>query len=255
MDQGVNKYVECSLCGRCFKQITETHLRKCHGISFAEYKSQFPDSETLARESRKKISDNAVELNKKGIIGFKDRHRINEGKTPWNKNKHGVQTIWSKGRTKENCESLAKAGKTLSRVRKEMFKNGKLKPLCGKNNPMFGTKLSDEHKLALLKGNISFNSKPELKLWKLIKPFEGWEYSAQTKYCIKLGNRIKNPDFVNRSKRKTIEVYGDYWHRNDNPQELINIYNSNGWECLVLWEHEIMDNNFSIDTIKEYIGG
>lgn len=56
------------------------------------------------------------------------------------------------------------------------------------------------------------------------------------------------PDFVNvNGKKQVIEVFGDYWHSpkiigNDwRRGELgkIMMYNSVGWKCLVLWEHEL----------------
>lgn len=51
--------------------------------------------------------------------------------------------------------------------------------------------------------------------------------------------RIKNPDFVVAHQRKVIELFGDYWHRGEDPEELIKQYNEIGFECLVLWEHEV----------------
>jgi very-short-patch-repair endonuclease len=53
----------------------------------------------------------------------------------------------------------------------------------------------------------------------------------------------KCPDFVNvNGQKKLIEVYGDYWHRNDNPQDRIDTFAAFGYSTLVLWEHEIYDN-------------
>ena len=49
----------------------------------------------------------------------------------------------------------------------------------------------------------------------------------------------KNPDFKVTGQDKVIEVFGDYWHRNDDPQEIIDLYNEGGLDCLVIWENEI----------------
>lgn len=114
---------------------------------------------------------------------------------------------------------------------------------------MYGRKLNRNHKLALLHGNISYGSKPEMRVWSFLKEYDEWEYSAKTKFCIDLGEVIKNPDFVNRRKKQVIEVYGDYWHRNDNPSELITLYGEYGWKCVVLWEHEIMNKTFGSENI------
>ena len=41
-----------------------------------------------------------------------------------------------------------------------------------------------------------------------------------------------------------MEVYGDYWHKNDNPDDIIKKYNEIGWDCYVFWEHEIMKEKY-----------
>lgn len=56
-----------------------------------------------------------------------------------------------------------------------------------------------------------------------------------------LGRKV--PDFVNMNgKKQLIELYGDYWHRNDNPQDRIDYFKQFGdWETLIIWEHELKD--------------
>jgi len=49
----------------------------------------------------------------------------------------------------------------------------------------------------------------------------------------------KNPDFKVTGQDKVIEIWGDYWHRNDSPKEEIDHYSEAGLRCLVFWEHEI----------------
>ncbi len=48
----------------------------------------------------------------------------------------------------------------------------------------------------------------------------------------------KNPDFWNGDK-KLIELYGDYWHRGQDPQERIDLFKVHGYDCLVVWENEV----------------
>lgn len=50
----------------------------------------------------------------------------------------------------------------------------------------------------------------------------------------------KNPDFINiRGKKQVIEVFGDYWHRGEDPQERINHFRKYGFDCIVIWESEL----------------
>jgi hypothetical protein len=51
--------------------------------------------------------------------------------------------------------------------------------------------------------------------------------------------RRKCPDFKVRGKRKFVEVWGDFWHKDENPQELVYAYAAIGFECMVVWEEEI----------------
>ncbi len=48
----------------------------------------------------------------------------------------------------------------------------------------------------------------------------------------------KCPDFWDGGTR-LIELYGDYWHRNDNPQDRIDLFKAEGYDCLVIWEREL----------------
>jgi len=53
----------------------------------------------------------------------------------------------------------------------------------------------------------------------------------------------KCPDFMNvNGQKKLIEVFGDYWHQDDDPQKRIDHFSEYGFETLVLWEGGINSN-------------
>lgn len=94
------------------------------------------------------------------------------------------------------------------------------------------------------------NRKPTIPENKLIeicnKYFPEFRYNGDFSQGVTLNGLI--PDFINCNGRKqVIEVFGDYWHSpeviGDNWQsgELgkIMAYNSLGFHCLVIWEHEL----------------
>ena len=63
-----------------------------------------------------------------------------------------------------------------------------------------------------------------------------WKYTGDFSFWI----NGKNPDFVNcNGQKKCIEVFGDYWHRNDNPQDRKDIFKEFGYDTLVIWEREL----------------
>lgn len=50
----------------------------------------------------------------------------------------------------------------------------------------------------------------------------------------------KCPDFLNiNGKKKLIELYGDYWHKDDNPQNRIDCFKQYGFETLIIWEKDL----------------
>lgn len=76
--------------------------------------------------------------------------------------------------------------------------------------------------------------------------FPQFKYNGDFSQGVMLGGLT--PDFVNvNGKKQVIEVFGDYWHSPEiigddwRRGELgkIMIYNSVGWDCLVIWEREL----------------
>lgn len=75
---------------------------------------------------------------------------------------------------------------------------------------------------------------PERKLLELLGP--DWIFVGNRK--LKIGRLF--PDFVNiKNGKLLIELYGDWWHRGQNPQERINLFKQLGYSCLVIWAHEL----------------
>jgi len=65
----------------------------------------------------------------------------------------------------------------------------------------------------------------------------------------------KNPDFKVDGQRKVIEIYGDYWHRNDKPQDIIDAFARISYQCMVIWEHEIHEDIKGVlDRVAEFVG-
>ena len=77
-----------------------------------------------------------------------------------------------------------------------------------------------------------------------------WVYSGD--YTVEIER--KSPDFFNihPQKKKIIEVFGDYWHRGENPQDKINFYNKWDFDCLVIWESELTNMEEIIKKIEAF---
>jgi GDP-mannose 4,6-dehydratase len=63
-----------------------------------------------------------------------------------------------------------------------------------------------------------------------------------------------NPDFTNiNGKKKLIELFGDYWHKGENPNRKKTIYKQYGFDCLVIWEHELKDENIVRNKLETFL--
>jgi very-short-patch-repair endonuclease len=50
----------------------------------------------------------------------------------------------------------------------------------------------------------------------------------------------KCPDFINiNGQKKIIELFGDYWHKDQDPQDRKDIFKPFGYKTLVIWESEL----------------
>lgn len=81
-------------------------------------------------------------------------------------------------------------------------------------------------------------NKPETIILNLLENlFPGeWKYTGDFSFMI----NGKNPDFVNcNGQKKIIELFGDYFHKGQNPQDRIDVFKPFGYETLVIWESEL----------------
>jgi hypothetical protein len=63
-----------------------------------------------------------------------------------------------------------------------------------------------------------------------------WIFTGGGEHSRAIGRR--RPDFTHTRKNKVIELFGTYWHKDDDPQDRIDHYQKYGYQCLVIWENE-----------------
>jgi G:T-mismatch repair DNA endonuclease (very short patch repair protein) len=131
----------------------------------------------------------------------------------------------------------------------------------GKVNPHRGKSLCEivgeqRAEKIIKKWLSSCNKKPnkaeQLMFEILQKNFHG-EFSMNVRGEVMiLGGKV--PDFVNvNGKKKIIELFGDFWHRGENPRNRINFFKRYGWSTLVVWEHELKSPKVLIGKIKRFV--
>ena len=49
----------------------------------------------------------------------------------------------------------------------------------------------------------------------------------------------KNPDFIDSTGKKLIEIWGDFFHKGQNPYDRIKFFEDRGYECQIIWASEL----------------
>ena len=197
----------------------------------------------FSEESRRKMSEN--------YVGMKGKRHSEETKKKISESRVGKQLSEETKRKVSENNGLGMKGKYHSKETKRKISDrmkGKI-PWTKDNHHSEKSKgkMSESHKKLWRDSEYakmmweSFNrlpNKPEMFLRNLLNqlyPGE-WKYVGNGKMFLD----GKCPDFVNvNGQKKLIELFGDYWHKGENPQDRINIFKPFGWNTLVIWEHEL----------------
>jgi len=94
-------------------------------------------------------------------------------------------------------------------------------------------------------------TKPEIIISQLLEVVCPNQYKYTGDGAIIIGGKC--PDFTNvNGKKKVIELFGNYWHKGENPQVKIDKYAEFGFDCLVIWEHELKNCNNVMVRIRDF---
>lgn len=76
-----------------------------------------------------------------------------------------------------------------------------------------------------------------------------WKYVGDGKVWID----HKCPDFINcNGSKKIIEMFGDYWHSEDDILKRKEHFSNYGYETLVIWEHELENEREVVNRLKSF---
>lgn len=136
--------------------------------------------------------------------------------------------------------SQSHKGKTLPPEQKEKIRNSLLairKHLSVKQKQNW---LNEEYRntqpIKAMAGRQVKPNKPEIEMMGVLG--DKWQYVGDG-YMWVAG---KCPDYWDGGNN-VIELYGDYWHRGEIEQDRISHFNKHGYNCLVVWEHELKDKD------------
>lgn len=225
-------YINCYLCFREFrikpsrKNGAKFCSQQCMDIYYSE--------NGFSKERKLKMSKKAKKRNQNmNWINQVSKTWFKKGNIPWNKNKSV--------RLSPNSE----------------FKKGHIpiytpfKRINGK--PTWSKEIEIQRIKKIIISNKK-TSKPELKVNDLLHTLDLKDYKhvGQGKFFIEQ----LCPDFVNKSKKKIIEVFGDYWHNLPKSKKRdyfrFKLYKKYKYQTLVIWEHELKDLDYIAGKILEF---
>jgi len=274
-----NNKVLCDYgCGRLAKYYFEaskkfcccSHYKKCiiHREKFRENTTGSKNpmyNKQHTEESRKKIShkmsgENNPMYNKYHTEDSKEKMRKNHSINSGRKKRITNIDLFGEERSKEISQNISKSnqGRTLTDYQKEKIKIR----VQGKGNPMFGKQHKEiSKKIMRKKAKARFKNdeflrkwvnsvtnkgpnKPEIFLNDLLYSLFDDEYEFVGDYSLWIGG--KNPDFLNKKKRKLIEYFGNWWHSEKRTENLEDKYRRNhfekfGYDVFIIREHHLKD--------------
>lgn len=220
--------------------------------------------EMVSRKLRKRVSvlcgcgcGDLTARGKKFIHGHNSKinhpmlgKKMSEAARKRNSEVHKGQTSWMAGKT-HNTETR----KRLSDSHRGIPLSKNHRESIGKASKGVWARISEEKKnewaANIRKGQQCFPNKPESAILLILDsmyPGE-WKFVGDGKVIIS----GKNPDFINvNGQKKIIELFGDYWHRGQSPQDRADIFKPFGYKTLVIWERELKEINLVISKIRDF---
>ncbi len=189
-------------------------------------------TEESKRKKSKKMMGN------KNALGYKHTKATKEYNSRWHKGKnHSKESkrkiSGSKMGTKHSEETIQKIRESSKRLWAD---------------PVFHKK--QQSKMASGNG-LQRPNKPETQLLELLETLQpgDWKYVGDGSLII----AGKNPDFVNvNGKKLLMELFGDFWHRNDSPKKRAAIFKPFGFRTLVVWERELKNLSLLSNKIERF---
>lgn len=189
----------------------------------------------------------------------------------------------NKGLTKQNSERIRIAGKKISKIRKEMFANGTLKPMIGEKNPAFG-KNSWNHGLTKetskkIRTASEKGSNTKRKQWRQLSEEKKerhrimWASQALKSNHLRSAKEIIIENILNEigvsfqpsyqigrfiidfwipNKNVCVECYGDYWHCNPHIYNKANKYQQKNVERDIKKLEMLRSKNYRMLILWEY---
>ena len=234
------KGVSESLRGQARSEVQKRNISEGTSRSMTEERKQRTSDALMghvhSEETLKKISDSCNEA-----VTDEKRRRLSEAL-------EGNQNALGHTLSEENRQLIAKAASeaNLGREMSEEAKN----LIAEKARERWSDPVFKQKALELWAASMHMRpTQPELYVQATLdEPFPGeWEYTGDGRVWLD----GRNPDFMNvNGKKQVIEVFGMFWHEESEEAERIAHYKKLGFDCLVVWEYDTLNEDQVVDAIK-----
>ena len=227
--------VVCEGCGREFGIIQQSHIERCHALQQMGITTRLQYSARFGST----MSADVVTAITETITGF------NAGMTAEERSAHSMR------------------GYQVAVKRHGASEIGRRGGLVGSKGLWNKPGQKDRHRARIQKMNAAGSmaqvpNKLEQRFWDMVghdriefASFRFWKTIVEER-----GMKHITPDFRVPGTMRMIEVFGDYWHGGENPQDRIDLWRSVGCECLVVWEHEINARDAAmLELVEAYVSG
>ena len=259
MECVTGKIYTCDICGKVFVgdwRKLNGHRNSAHNPEANRKGAVTKTGIPLSEEHKRKIGITSAKVPR--TIGWRAKisyamskdglnlHRKYQPESQKEKNRQSMK-ILANTEAFQAKRRAKNVGQTKENSSGRLAQSEKIK---GINNPM----ANPEHLKKAMRNSAKKNgdrgmNKPEGKLLQILDSLypNEWRFVGNGEVII----AGKCPDFINiNGQKKCIELFGDHWHKDDNPQDRIDVFTPYGYKTLVVWEKELKD----VDHLKETLG-
>ena len=251
----IDETVECMECGKRLKVLIK-HIICKHKMSIEEYKIRHPGTpfESKAVSEKRWNSTKSYIMKTYGVGNWMHVESVkNDAELKMRKTfkerygvDHPMRSDFVKGRYKKalmdkygvDCVMRVKTIQEKQRV-------GYIDTCMSRYGVDNSFSVGSVQKKASMKCGLRKMNRLESQIAKI---FSSLKYVGDGSFWVELedGTR-KNPDFILPETAKIVEIFGDYWHgktktgmsKNSHVDNVLKLYASAGFECLIIWESEI----------------
>lgn len=231
------------MLGKHHTEETLQNMRKPHGPMSEEAKQNMRGPKSEEAKQNMRIATNKPEVKEKRAL-TNARSEVKEKKF------QSLKIAMNKPETKMKCSQSA----TIAQNKPEVKEKHRQACKIAQNKPEQKEKISQAQKKnwqdpifvkKQMKARHVKQNKTEKKLEKIVTNLLPNEYKFVGHGEVVIAGKC--PDFINiNGQKKIIELYGDYWHKGQDPQDRIDIFAKYGYDTLIIWEHELED----LDKLK-----